>query len=74
MPFLQLLFDSDKILFSNDELFVASLLFFNKIFNQQRLMRLSTQTFSNIVADLKVAGSAVKSTIEQFMGLIFKQL
>lgn len=71
---LQLLFDCDKVLFSSDELFVSSLLFFSKIFQNRRLMRLSTQTLSNIVAELEVAGSAVKGTIEEFTGVIYGQL
>lgn len=50
VPFLQLLFDSDKVLFSDDKLFVAALLFFNKSFQNEKLIRLSTQTLSNIMS------------------------
>jgi hypothetical protein len=50
VPFLQLMFDCDKILLSSDELFYESLMFFGRAFQNSKLIRLATQILNNMVS------------------------
>jgi hypothetical protein len=74
VPFLQLLFDCEKILVSNSSLFNESILFFAGTFRNPILQRVSTQTLCNIIRDIDVISPEIFQSITEFINLIFNDL